>query len=158
MRLLYRLLTLTCLLMMTSLGQAAELRVQDARASASFPMAQTAAVYMTLHNTSDSQRRLMAVSVDKGLADDAQLHVTKLDGDMMRMREVTEGLSIAANDSATLARGGYHIMLLGLHQRLMAGETFPLTLTFDSGDALTVTVAVDAGKGEEKQPHHHSGH
>jgi periplasmic copper chaperone A len=42
----------------------------------------------------------------------------------------------------TFAPGGYHIMLMGLKQALVAGTTFPVTLTFAKAGEVTATVSV----------------
>jgi periplasmic copper chaperone A len=41
-----------------------------------------------------------------------------------------------------LKPGGYHLMLMGLKQKLEVGATFPLTLTFAKAPPVTVTVTV----------------
>ena len=38
--------------------------------------------------------------------------------------------------------GGHHIMLMGLHKRLIAGEMIDLTLEFESGQILDISVPV----------------
>jgi copper(I)-binding protein len=42
----------------------------------------------------------------------------------------------------TLAPGGFHIMLLGLKQRLKEGDSFPVTLSFEHSGQVTATVTV----------------
>ena len=43
-----------------------------------------------------------------------------------------------------LKPGSYHVMLIGLKKPLTAGETFPLTLTFEKAGNISVTVPVQA--------------
>ena len=44
-----------------------------------------------------------------------------MDGDVMKMREVEGGLSIAAGATVDLKPGGYHVMLMGLKAPLEEG-------------------------------------
>lgn len=157
MRFVYSFLVLTIFFLASAAAGAAPFEVENAHAKASFPMAQTGAVYFTLRNTSETPRTLIGVSVDETVAADAQLHTTELKNDMMRMREVTEGMTVAAGGTESLKPGGYHVMLLGLKQALTEGESFPLTLTFNNGDTLSIVVLVRSMDSDEQQ-HQHQGH
>jgi len=100
------------------------------------------AAYLTLHNSNDHDHTL--VSVASNVAKRVELHNhTMIDG-MLKMRQVKGGLKIPAGDTVMLKPGGYHIMMMGLHAPLKEGTTFPLTLSFDSGEDVTVTVNVNA--------------
>ncbi len=158
MRFILKLLVLISLTTAAAGAVASKLQIDDVRAAATYPMAETAAVYLTLTNTGDTPRLLKSVSVDAAVAKDAQLHTTEMDGDMMRMREVSEGLTISPGDSQALTRGGYHIMLMGLKNALAAGENFALTLRFNDGETVTTQVRVtpaDTGRSEHKHRHNH---
>ena len=51
---------------------------------------------------------------------------------MMAMREVEGGLAIPAGQTVELkSDGALHMMLIDLKQKLVAGETLPLTVTFE---------------------------
>jgi copper(I)-binding protein len=75
------------------------------------------------------------------LAQKADLHSMTMDGNVMQMRDI-DAIDLPAGKAVTLKPGGYHIMLTGLAQPLVAGQTFPLTLTFDKAGAREVAVAV----------------
>lgn len=49
---------------------------------------------------------------------------------------------VPAGQTVALAPGGFHGMLMGLTQALATGDTFPLTLTFQTAGEVTVTVDV----------------
>jgi len=73
---------------------------------------------------------------------------------VMRMREVGE-LPLAPAARVEMKPGmGYHIMLTGLKQPLQEGAAFPLTLTFEKGGKVEVTVAV-GGKQAKPAGHGH---
>ena len=65
----------------------------------------------------------------------------------MKMRSV-RAISIPPGQMVTFAPGGTHIMLMGMKQPLLAGQSFPLTLTFVHAAAVTVDVQV-RGRGQQ---------
>jgi copper(I)-binding protein len=60
----------------------------------------------------------------------------------MTMRELTDGLTLPAGETVSLAPGGYHIMLLGLVEPLVAGDVVSLELEFAHAPTQTVQVTV----------------
>lgn len=102
---------------------------------------QTTGAFMTLANHSDTDERLIAASVPANVATTVEIHETTLDeNDVMRMRPV-DGVIVPADGNLVLKPGAFHIMLLDVQQDLNAGDTVPLTLTFESG--LTLDVMAD---------------
>lgn len=140
---------LSCFLSSYALASAV---VSEGYARATFPMAKTGAVYFSLHNPTQKTLHLSGVSTDATIADDAQIHTTFLDGDVMRMREVKDGITLAPGDSVGFAPGGYHVMLMGLTKGLDEGGMVTLTLVFDEADDIVVTLPI---KKDEKKAHHH---
>ena len=65
-----------------------------------------------------------------------------MQGMVMKMRPIA-GLDIPAGQSVSLQPGGEHIMLMGLHQPLREGQSFPLTLDFEKAGPRTVSVTVE---------------
>ncbi len=96
-------------------------------------------VYMTI-TAQGAPDELTGVSTP--VADAATLHETSVQNGVSQMRMV-DALPIAAGATATLTPGGFHLMLTGLHQKLMVGETFPLTLHFAQAGDVPVTVKVE---------------
>ena len=84
------------------------------------------------------------VSVASPVAALAQIHETKMESNMMMMRELEQGLPLPAGEAVVLAPGGNHIMLMGVAEPLRAGDTVPLTLTFAT--AAPVEVAATVGQ------------
>jgi periplasmic copper chaperone A len=70
-------------------------------------------------------------------------HVMSAEG-MMQMLPVEEGLSIEAGSTRPLARGGDHVMLMGLMQSMPEGTQFTLTLTFEQAGKVVVVVPVQS--------------
>ena len=70
------------------------------------------------------------VSVATPVAGVAEVHEMKMDGDVMRMRALPNGLALPAGKTVALTPGGYHVMLMDLKATLPKDSTIPLTLTF----------------------------
>ena len=128
--------------------------VNNPHARATFAMASTAAVYLTLMNHSDTSSTLTSVSVAKHIAAEAQIHTTVMEGDMMKMRQVTDGVDISPDGMVEFKPGGYHVMLVGLVNPLSTGDTFDLTLHFSDNAPKTVKVTVGE-QGKQGGHHHH---
>jgi copper(I)-binding protein len=103
------------------------------------PVAKVNGGYLTLENTGAEALSLM--SIQSEAFEKIEVHeMTTVDG-MMRMREIPQ-LLIPAGGQVTMQPGGKHLMLIGPRRRLSAGEVATLTLTFDSGQVLVVSVVV----------------
>jgi len=123
-------------------GMAPSIAIEQPYARATPAGAVTGAVYMTLTNKTQAADRLTAASSD--VASKLQIHEMAVVDGVMRMRELASGLPIPAGGSVVLKPGGYHVMLIGLKKPLTAGESFPLTLTFEKAGNISVTVQVQA--------------
>ncbi len=120
----------------------AKITVEQPWARATPAGAMTGAAYMTLANKAKTADRLTGVSSD--VAAKVQIHEMKVVNGVMQMREVAGGLVVPADGSVTLKPGSYHVMLMGLKKPLVAGQSFPLTLTFAKAGTISVTVPVQA--------------
>ena len=112
--------------------------VQQPWARATAPHQTVGAVYFTL----TSPRPDQLVSLSSPDADMAMLHSESMEGGVMRMREQPDGIAVAAGVPVRLAPGGEHVMLMGLHHPLVAGQSVVLHLAFRSGATVAVTVPV----------------
>ena len=132
--------------------RAGNISITDAHARPTVPGQPGGAAYLTLENTGSSADRL--VSVISPVAQSAEIHTMRMDGDIMRMREAGE-LPLAPAAKVEMKPGmGYHIMLNGLKQPLQTGGTFPMTLTFEKAGKVEVSVVVD-GKDAKPAGHGH---
>ena len=78
--------------------------------------------------TSPVNMRLVAVSTP--VAKIGEVHEMKMEGQVMKMAELKNGLELPAGKTVELKPGGFHIMLLDLKQSLKADLQVPVTLTF----------------------------
>ena len=153
-------------IVLAACGSAEAVNADGAWARTSPMMASAGAVYMDL--TSEEADRLIGASVDASIAATTEVHETVeahmgddsamgdgMDDDMgdegdmggmegmgaMAMQEV-ESIELAAGQTVNLEPGGFHIMLLNLVEPLELGDTFDVTLDFETADDLVVTVEV----------------
>ncbi len=122
----------------TDPGQAAAVRAEQAWARATAPQQKVGGAYVTLMSPADDR----LVGISSPIAGRAGVHEMRMDGDVMRMREVEGGLALPAGKVVALAPGGYHIMLMDLKQPLVAGQVIPLQLRFRTAPPLDLQVQV----------------
>ncbi|MCJ7725273.1 MAG: copper chaperone PCu(A)C [Acidimicrobiia bacterium] len=123
------------------------LQVEGVWARTSPAMADAGAVYLRI--TSPEADRLIGAAVDPSVAAMSQIHETVMvsgegEGEgmgAMTMQEVG-AIDLPAGETVALAPGGYHIMLMRLASPLEAGQTFEITLTFETAGAQTYQVEV----------------
>lgn len=129
-----------------------EVAIHDAWARASLGQMRTSAAYLTLEVTGNRADRLIAAA--SPVAEKAALHAHVMDGGVARMRPVA-AIEIAPGAPTLLEPGGLHIMLSGLSQRLVEGDTLPLSLTFERAGTVEIAVPV---KGLAGMSHGHGEH
>jgi periplasmic copper chaperone A len=105
------------------------------------------AAYMKLTNGGDAADRLTAVKTD--VAGDTMLHESRMEGSVMKMVHLANGIEIPAHGAAELKPLGMHVMLMDLKRPLKAGETFPMTLVFEHQGEVPIEVKVSAGAPPE---------
>jgi hypothetical protein len=99
-------------------------------------MAGTGAVFMLLVNDGAEADRLVGGSTD--VAEVVEIHETAMEGEVMKMRMLPEGLEVPARGEVLLKPGGYHIMLIGMKQDLKPGGRFTIDLEFERSGIMTV--------------------
>jgi len=120
---------------------ASPIRIDDPWSRATAPGQVVGGGFATIINTGDTPDRL--VSATSPVAAEVQIHHTNLDGGVMRMRQVTEGLEIPANGNVELKPRGLHLMLMQLKAPLEAGASFPVQLQFEKAGSVTVQFKVE---------------
>lgn len=115
------------------------LKYDNPYARATPPNAVNSAIFMTIENHQDHNRSLVSVSTN--VAEKAELHTVEKNGELMKMRQVTN-ITLPAHEQVELKPGGFHIMLLNVKQPLVEGQTIPVTLTYANGDAEDITILV----------------
>jgi len=115
--------------------------------------------YMTIENTGDTDDRLVSVSAE--ISARGEIHEMKVEGNVMRMSPLPEGLVIKAGETVKLAPGGYHLMFMPLERQLKEGEAFKGELVFEKAGKVAVEFKVEGigargdGKADAHKNHAH---
>jgi periplasmic copper chaperone A len=120
---------------------------------ATLPGQPAAGGFLTIDNKGKEADRLLSASSPLTAA--TQIHEMKMDGDVMKMAELADGIEIPAGGKVELKPGGFHIMFMGLEKQVMEGETVKVTLTFEKAGAVEVELPVQAP--DAKQMQHQQG-
>lgn len=132
------------------------MHVHDVYARSNGTEGGSGAVFFMVHNNSATDDTLIAASAAVAQKVELHTHVESADG-VMQMVKIEGGIALPAGEMHELARGGDHVMLMGLTQALEDGDTFPLTLTFEKAGEVTVEAVVDNAR-KPGDGHDHSGH
>lgn len=106
------------------------LRIEGGWVRAMPPTQRMTAAYMSIRNAGAEPVSVTGASASS--AADVSLHTTRRDGDRVRM-EAVDTITIAPGETATLAPGGMHVMLMGLERMPAAGEQVELCLQSSAG-------------------------
>lgn len=121
------------------------LSIVEPYARVSAMMSKSGAAFMVIENHTDAADRLIGAVSD--VSKMTELHTHKQDAKgVMQMLKVEEGFEIPVGGRHALARGGDHVMLMGLTRELKQGDVIHLTLTFENAGEMKVDVPVDVNR------------
>jgi copper(I)-binding protein len=126
-----------------------DLQVRHPWTGATPPGASVAAGYLEIRNSGRQPDRVVGASTPA--ADGVEFHVQRLEGEVLKMRQVKD-FEVPARERLTLRPGGSHLMLVGLKKPLAKGERVPLTLRFERAGEIQIELEVQP-TGSRK-PHH----
>ncbi|WP_244313755.1 copper chaperone PCu(A)C [Stappia sediminis] len=109
--------------------------IKDAWARATPPWPVATLAFVRLENAGADDRLLSASS---DVAGQTLIHRFVATGDRPAMEVQREGVPLAEGVTLDMRAEGYHLMLLNLESRLDAGNTVPVTLTFEKAGAVEV--------------------
>jgi hypothetical protein len=110
--------------------------IENPQARATPPGAPVSGGYMISHNNGTEADRLIGGAAD--FAGMVQIHEMAMQGDVMKMRELKDGLEIPAGGEVTLKPGGYHVMFMMMKQPLEAGTKQKVKLTFQKAGNIDI--------------------
>ena len=126
-----------------------DLEITQAWIRATLPGQPAAGGFLTVENKGKEADQLLSASSTLTAA--TQIHEMKMDGDVMKMAELADGIEIPAGGKVELKPGGYHIMFLGLDKQVMEGETVKITLTFEKAGAVEVELLAQPADAKQMQ-------
>lgn len=97
------------------------------------------AAYVMLINNGTGEDRLVGAS--SPVAESIQFHSETNDTGVMKMVQLLT-LTMHPGSPIVLKPGGIHLMLLGLKQQLLEGQSIPITFSFEKAGAVTVAARV----------------
>jgi periplasmic copper chaperone A len=106
------------------------------------PTAQAGGGFLAITNTGSAPDRLIAAK--SPAADKVEVHEMKMDGSVMRMRELEKGLEIPPGATVELKPGGFHVMFMGLKAPFAKDSKVPLTLVFEKAGSIDLELPVEA--------------
>lgn len=117
--------------------------------------AQVGGGYLTLVNTGKTPDRLVGGTTPG--ARSFEIHEMSMDGGIMKMRRLDQGLALPPGGTVTLKPGAYHIMFVGLSKPLKLGEKLPATLRFEKAGEVKVEFAVEQPQPQPPAGGHQHG-
>ena len=119
-------------------GVKATVEIRDAWCRPSPNGATVGACYATIK--ASTANRLTGAATPQ--AAEVQIHDMVMEGGMMKMNALPNGLPLTADEEVKLAPGGRHLMLMELTGPLVDGTAVALTFTFSDTPAMTVQAPV----------------
>ena len=107
------------------------------------------AVYFVIHNHSSEVDELIDVSSDIAAA--AEMHESKMSGDVMQMDQV-ESVPLKAFAEIEFAPGGLHIMLVDLKQDVRVGYEIEVVLHFKNFEEIKIIAPVRETAAPDDHP------
>ena len=94
--------------------------------------------YVTLQSAADDR----LVGVQSPVGERVEIHTMTMDGGVMRMRQLEDGLPLPAGETVALKPGAEHLMLIAPAAALDEGGELSLTLSFEKAPPATVTAQI----------------
>lgn len=101
--------------------------------------------YLTIHNGGSTADTL--ISVSSPAAAKVELHEMTMKDNIMRMRELKDGIVIAAGATVTLSPNTLHMMFKQVKVPFKQGGTVPVTLTFEKAGAVDLALPIASARG-----------
>ena len=119
----------------------AQVTISDAWVRGTVPQQKATGLFMQIQ----AQQNVRLTGGSTPVAGTVEVHEMAMENEVMKMRQLKNGLDIAKGQSVTLKPGSYHVMLMDLKQTLKGGDVVPVTLTFeDLGSKKPFTQVVEA--------------
>ena len=119
------------------------------------PLSEYGVAYFNVSNSGLKDDVLLEIKIPGEIAKSASIHDVIHHGEMMRMREVTNGRKIPAKSTIKFQPGGSHIMLEGLPKPLKLDDKFTIELVFADAGKVPVEIWVEDAPQQSDKHHSH---
>ena len=96
--------------------------------------------YLKIINNGTQPDRLLGGSLTG--ASDVEVHEMSMSNNVMKMRQLKDGLEIKPGQTIELKPGGYHLMLMGLREGLKQGASVKGSLIFQRAGTVEIEYAI----------------
>ena len=126
-------------------GKLGDLDISGGYVRAMLPGQPVGGGYIVIHNGGKTDDKL--TSVTSSAAGKVELHEMKMDGEIMKMREIKDGFAIPAGATVTLAPNTMHMMFKQVKTPFKKGGTVPVMLMFEKAGMIDLDLPVVSAKG-----------
>lgn len=123
-----------------------DLQISGAFAKAMLPGQPVGGGFFTIRNNGKTDDRLVSISSPN--AGEVELHEMAMQDNVMKMRELKDGIPVPAGGTVTLAPGGLHLMFQKVKAPFKQGDSVPVTLTFEKAGKIDLTLKVLSAQGK----------
>jgi len=102
--------------------------------------AKVGGAYLKIINNGAQADRLLGGSLTG--AGDVEVHEMSMSNNVMKMRQLKDGLEIKPGQTVELKPGGYHLMLTGLRDGLKQGQKLTGALRFEKAGTVEIEFAI----------------
>ena len=121
------------------------LEIHHPASKATLPGQPVGGGFMTITNKGAQADRLVSIAAPD-VSDDVQIHEMAVENNIMKMRQLPEGIEIPAGATVELKSGGLHVMFMKIKHPFKEGESFKATLNFEKAGALDVDFKIQSAK------------
>jgi periplasmic copper chaperone A len=116
------------------------------------PGAKVGGGFVKIENKGGEADRLVAAS--SPAAGRVEIHEMTMEGDVMKMRQLKDGIEVPAGKTVMLKPGGLHLMFMDVAKPFKEGETVPVTLEFQKAGKVDVTFKVGPAAASSTEHQH----
>ena len=109
--------------------------------------------YLKITNTGTTPDRLVSGSSDAGKR--FEIHEMSMNGGVMKMRALKDGIEIAPGATVEFKPGSYHLMFVDIAKPFAKDDKVKATLTFEKAGKIEVEFYVGDIGGTPKEEHKH---
>ncbi|MFS8144380.1 DUF1775 domain-containing protein [Rhizobium sp. BR 249] len=126
--------------------KAGDLEISGAFAKAMLPGQPVGGGFFTVTNNGKTDDRL--VSVSSPASGEVQIHEMVTKDNVMRMRQLKDGIAIPAGETVKLEPGNLHLMFQKVKTPFKQGDTVPVALTFEKAGKVDLVLQVLSAQGK----------